>query len=303
MRRSSSNQSKNFTTKRRTRIIIRSVVSIITVFIVVTVIFIFSSWSVLTLTNVQVSGVDQKKVVAIHDIVIQSLLGKYIGLFSRANYFIYPRDHIKQLIKDAYFEIDEVDITRADWHTVTVSVHEKTPLALVCATLPDFNGNELSLNDPGTCYFVDGSGVIFKKAPSFSGTVYNRYYIPDLSSGDNTDTSSSTALIGTYATSTDEFHIIQQLYATIKQNNIIADAMLMKGGGEYELYIRNPNTSSSTAVVYFDTISSTTEQLSNFISFWNHTLVTARAKNESVEFDYIDVRYSPNVYHRFTRQN
>ncbi len=301
MRRSSSHQSKNFTTKRRTRIIVRSVVAIIAVFIVVAVVSIFSSWSVLTLTNVQVSGVNQEEVVAIHDIVMQSLSGKYLGLFSRANYFIYPRSQIKQLIKAAYFEIDTVDITRADWHTVTVSVHEKTPLALVCATLPDFNGNELSLNDPGTCYFVDRSGVIFKKAPSFSGTVYNRYYIPDLASGDNT--ASSTALIGTYATSTDKFHIIQQLYATIKQNNIIADAMLMKGGGEYELYIRNPNTSSSTAVVYFDTISSTTEQLSNFISFWNHTLVTARANKAPVEFDYIDVRYSPNVYHRFTRQN
>lgn len=280
-------------------VIARSFAALIIVFLIVGSVAVFSSMGMFTITNIQISGVDNEQVTIIHDSVLQSISGKYVGLFSKANSFLYSKSNIKNIVKSLYFEIDTIDISRADRHTMVVTIHEKIPSGLVCATLPDFNGNELSLDDPGSCYFVDSSGIIFKKAPSFSGTVYNRYYIPDLLGGD--EASSSDALIGIYATSTKEFRIIQQLYDSVKQNNIITDAMLMKGDGEYELYIRNPDMGSSTAVVYFNTISSTTEQLSNFISFWNHALITARANKEHIKFDYIDVRYSPNVYHRFAQ--
>lgn len=230
---------------------------------------------------------------------MEKLQGKYLGFFSKSNIAIYPHRDIVDMIKISYPEVETVTVERDGLHTIVVKINEKNPEALVCTTLPDFNGNELVLDDPGSCYFVDSTGLIFKKAPSFSGTIYNRYYVPNLST--NGDEASSTVLINTQATSTEEFIAIQQLYNSVKKSSIIADAVLMKDGGEYELYIRNPGMSSSTAVVYFNTISSTTEQLSNFISFWNHTLKTARTKKETVEFDYIDVRYSPNVYHRFTK--
>lgn len=299
MRRHLSRQSKTFAVRRRTRTMASIVAVVLVAILVIVIPSLLSSWSVFTLTNVQVSGVDQNEATAIHDIAMQAISGKYLGAFSRVNSFIYPKSHIKQLVKQKYPDIETIDVTRADLHTLTVTIHDKIPSALVCATLPDFNGNDLSLEDPGACYFTDATGLIFKKAPSFSGTMYNRYYIPDLAS--NTGETSSTTLVGQYATSTSEFNRIQQVYSVVKQNDITADAILMKGAGEYELYVRNPNTSSSTAVVYFNTTSSTTEQVSNLISFWNHSVDVARSKNQRLEFDYIDVRYSPNVYHRFAR--
>jgi hypothetical protein len=299
MRRYSSRQSKTFSVKRRTRTILSIVADVLVAVLIVVISSLLSSWSVFTLTNVQVSGVGQDEATAINNIAMRAISGKYLGAFSRANLFIYPKTHIKQLIKQTYPDIETVDVARAGLHTLTVIIHDKIPSALVCATLPDFNGNDLSLEDPGACYFTDVTGLIFKKAPSFSGTMYNRYYIPDLAS--NTDDASSTTLVGQYATSTDEFNRIQRVYSVVNQNDIIVDAIFIKGGGEYELYVRNPDMSSSTVVVYFNTISSTTEQLSNLISFWNHSVDVARTKNERLEFDYIDVRYSPNVYHRFAR--
>ncbi len=298
-RRSSSNQSKKFRVKRRTRNI--SVWLLVTICIVgsIYILSLILSLGIFSITNIQISGIDHENVSSIHATVLAKIQGKYLGLFSRANIVIYPHGNIVSEIKNTYPEIQTVSVERDGLHTIIVDINEKIPEAIVCNTLPDFNGSELVLDDPGSCYFVDDTGFIFKKSPSFSGTIYNRYYIPNL--GISGSDASSTALITGYATSTGEFKLIQKIFNTIKQNRIVADAILMKDSGEYELYIRNPGTSSSTVVVYFNTISSSTEQLSNFISFWNHTITTARSKKENVEFDYIDVRYSPNVYHRFLK--
>jgi hypothetical protein len=294
-----SRQSKTFTAKRRARGIARTVSVAGIICIIILILWALSSWSAFTVTSVQVSGVEQEEVQAIHDKAMEIISGSYLGMFARDNSFIYPRSGIRHAIQNAYPEAELVEVRRTDRHTLTISIEEKKPAALVCATLPDFDGNDLTLDDSGACYFTDGTGTLFKKAPSFSGAVYNRYYLPDLTAAG--DTASSTNLIGLQATSTAEFATIQQIYSAVQHDNITVDAMLMKGGGEYELYIRNPDMSSSTAIVYFNTVSPVAEQVSNFISFWDHTLSDARSKKEHLEFDYIDVRYSPNVYHRFAR--
>ncbi len=263
-------------------------------------IFIFSVLSGIhffTITNIEMAGVDQTEISSLHDQVLEKLQGNYLGLFSKANDFIYPHKEIREMVRVAYPDVDTVTVVRSDRHTLTITVMEKTPAALICVTLPDFDGNELSLEDGGNCYFADKSGFIFKKAPSFSGAVYHRYYIPDLAGA--ADLASSTdGVVGIYATSTVEFQSIQKIYDGLQSNSIMTDAILMKGGGEYELYVRNPGMSSSTAVIYFNTISSTTEQFSNLVSFWSHSVDAARTDKEMLEFDYIDVRYGDNVFFR-----
>lgn len=260
-----------------------------------------SSLKMFVITNVQISGIDESAIESMHTAVLGVLEGKYLGMFSRANSFIYPRLTIKNLIKNANPQADTIEVHRDGLHAITITVHEKVPTALICAALPDFNGNELSLDDPESCYFADKSGFIFKKSPSFSGTVYHRYYLPDLA---NLASASSTesGIVGLYATSTAEFTTLQGFYETLKQNNIIADAILMKAGSEYEIYARNPGTSSSTAVIYFTTASSVTQQISNLLSFWRHSVDTAKSKNETPEFDYIDVRYGDNVFFQKIKQ-
>src|SRR3989344_595858 len=296
-----SRQSKTFIARRRARL--TSCVIGIAGMLCISILVVWGvvSTNLFTITNVQIAGVENQEVQILHDKVTEILSGSYIGVFPRNNSLIYPRSEIRSVIWNIYREVESIDLRRAGFHTLIVTVHEKIPSAVVCATLPDFNNNELSLDDSDACYFADSSGILFKKAPSFSGDVYNRYYVPDLESSDGS-TDSLTKLVGTRATSTEEFSVIQQVYETIQRNNITIDAMLMKNDREYEIYIRNPDMSSSTAIVYFNTISPAMEQISNLILFWNHILSAARAKKEYMKFDYIDVRYSPNIYHRFARK-
>ena len=299
--RQSSRQSKNFRVKRRVYGTVKIIGSLVVIAVFFYSLSAISSLEVFAINNVRISGVDDSSVVeSMHASVLDVLQGKSLHLFSNSNTILFPRRDILQKVKDMYPEVESVSLDRDGTHTLNVKIKEKNPSALVCATLPDFNGNELSLSDSSSCYFADDTGFIFKKAPSFSGRVYPRYYIPDLSDNQN-DATASDGVVGSQATSSTEFSKVQKFYAGLQQNSIIADGVLMKGGGEYEMYIRNPFTSSSTAVVYFNTTSSSTEQLSNFISFWSHTVSAAQAKKSKIGFDYIDVRYGDNVFYRQTK--
>lgn len=291
-----SRQSKKFATRRRTQVVMYSIGWVILAGLMVWGTSALSSWKVLQLNAVQVSGIDENVIPHIRDTVMKALSGNYMGMYSRANAFLYPRTQIKIAIQDQYQEIRDIKIDRADRHTVRVSIEEKDPAALICPTLPDFNGSDITLDDPGSCYFADSTGLMFKKAPTFSGNIFNKYYIPDLEVYVNG--ASSTPLVGRYATSTEEFSLVQDFYNAVRNNKINTDAVLVKGSGEYELYIQNPDVASSTAVVYFNTLSSTTLQLANFISFWNYTISEARTNKRNIQFDYIDVRYGSNIYHR-----
>lgn len=286
----SSRQSKNFTARRHARNLSRIINTVGIVCIVFLVVWGISLFDRLAIRNVQIAGLPEEESSTLHDEVMNILSGSYLGLFPRNNLLIYPRSRIDDFIDHNFQDVESVKIDNIGGQTILISVKEKKPIALICASLPDFDGNDISIVDSGECYFGDKDGKLFKKSPTFSGAVYNRYYIPDL-----------VPIIGTLATSTDEFNIIQGVYTTVQNNNIKVDAVLMKGNGEYELYIRNPGLDSSTAIVYFNTISPVAEQISNLISFWDHTLSEARSKKQSVVFDYIDVRYSPNVYHRFAK--
>ena len=296
MRRYTSKQSHTFRTKRRIRTIILASVSGVALIASVAFVSWISKLSFWTITNVQVSGIEQEKAPAIREATLVAVNGSYLGLFSRANAFVYPRRSLERTLMQSYTEAQRVSIHRSGLHTLIIDIEERKPAALICTTLPDFNGNELSLDDPGSCYFADENGLIFKKAPSFSGAVYHRYYIPGLA--EKAEASSTQGIVAEMATTTDEFRLVQGVYDTLQRNTLVTDALLMKDNGEYEAYVRNPGASSSTVVVYFNTITSPATQISNLISFWKHSVDTARTLKKVPEFESIDVRYGANVFYR-----
>jgi len=289
-------QSKNFIARKRTSTIIWSVIAVVGVAIVIYLASFISSREMFTLTTITLSGLENQDEAALMRADIErSLRGTYLGLFPRAHSFIYPKDEIENTIREQYVDVASVTVARDNLRTLSVVIEEKEPAALVCVTLPDFDGAYFKLTDPGTCYFADETGFIFKHAPSFSGEIYRTYYIPDLAA----DASTTDTVIGTYATSTEEFVKVQAFYEGVKAHGISVDAIFMKYYGEYELYARNQVATGTdmadagTVVIYFSTAASSTEQLSNLISFWNH-IQTVRPR---LLLSDIKLHYPPNVYY------
>ncbi|MEK7646694.1 MAG: hypothetical protein AAB381_03315 [Patescibacteria group bacterium] len=286
-RRISSRQSDSFLRRRRHKQILVTVGTVVGVSLFVVCLSWVTRWDSFQVTDVAVYGADAELVTDIKAEAEELLSGAYLGLFSRSHSWIYPEDALVARIPAISPHIDTIATDIQDGNTLVISVTEKTPAAVVCNGLPDFDGEELSQEKE--CYFVDRGGVAFGSAPSFSGPVYKRYYV------------SQTLGIGT-TTLPDSFEMLQSFYDAIRAADIDAQAILAKEDHEYELYIRTatPDDLLHMTIVYFNTTRDITEQRDNFLAFWSHTEKEDREKGTSSLFDSIDIRYGSNIFYRIT---
>jgi cell division septal protein FtsQ len=290
-----SNQSKKFVERRKTRYAITGALAVAVVGIGVFFLWEFTHLRALQISDVEISGADNDISPLLKQAALATLEGDYAGFFPRTNIFLYPRSAVAKAVAAAAARIDSVKVDRAGLTALAVSVTEKSPAALICPYLPDWNGTTLSEDGSAPCDFADASGHVVRSAPSFSGQAYNRYYVPAL----NDLATTSGSLTGLYATSTAEFAALQTFYDGVRAAGIAAEAVLMKDRGEYELYA--PNPAGDTVVIYFNDSRPFSEELANLVSFWTQLSSDARSKNERLDFDYIDVRYGSNVFYRLVK--
>ncbi len=243
------------------------------------------------ITSVEVYGTDTKVASDIRAAATEALQGSYFGLFARANRFIYSRHSIVRAIEETSSQIERAEVKVNNQHALVVTITEKNATAIVCGSLPNFEDNQLIIEEDARCNFVDRGGRIFEKAPLFVGTAHKRYYFPDMKE-DVLDLPQP------------EFEQLQKLYDDVRAAGIPAQAILIKPEGEYELYVSYSSTNSSedaisgTTIVYFNALGGMEVEKANFISFWSSMIQAARTKGESPSFDSIDLRYGSNVFYR-----
>jgi len=250
-------------------------------------------------TDIKVFGADADITGTLLSAAEQTIAGDYLGLFRRDSTLIYPKSGIVAAVKSASLRVLDVSVSRAGFHGLIISVSEKAPATIVCTSLPDFNGNALVFDDSSSCYLADNTGLIFEAMPVDSASsstlssapsvvpAHDIYYAPDLSG-----VPSSNNPVGSYATSTAEFAELRSFYDGARTLGINPDGLLIKDGGEYELY-------ASTTVIYFNDTRSVSVELNNLAAFWTNMSATARSNGKPVpSFDYIDLRYGNNVIYK-----
>lgn len=304
----SKSQSKSFVRRRRDRLVWQVGLALV---VILAWIFVLSrlSWlGAFTITNVQVYGADPEITGQLRGVALDQLNGSYFGLFARADSAIYPEKDIAAAIKNKATRVLNVDIHRTGIHGLSITVDERVPTAVICAELPDFSSG--TAND-SNCYYADVNGLIFEEAPTTTPQISERYYEPDLANDDAAD-GSSTNIIGSYATSTQEFSALQSFFDKVQAAGIPTFGILMKDAGEYELYALNPgstnqSTTTSTgtapdiAVIYFNDLSTFESELSDLTSFWNKEITDGRATGKLPRFESIDVRYGSSVFYRLEK--
>ena len=297
LRRHTPHQSKTFAHKRRNRLVWIVILSLVSITALTFACTKFFSLPAFEITSVRVFGADTDISATLQSAAEDVMNGSYVGLFDRSNAFIYPKNSIVSTLITLSPRIATVSVHRDGWNSLIITVSQKTPSALVCASLPDWSEGTAATDSLNQCYFTDDTGFMFQQAPAFSGHIYNRYFIPFAS-----DATTSDILAGTYATSTPEFRGLQNLYEGMKSLGLNPEGILVKDSGEYELYVdqiykdQKGDTQTDIFVVYFNDKRSFVDELQNFGSFW-----TAKVSNVHVthpHFEYIDVRYGSNVFYK-----
>ena len=121
--------------------------------------------------TVRVNGANTVSEDAIREKVVEKLQGNYFFVYARKNSNLYPRKEIQEVLLDTFPRLASVETFRIDAHTITVNVSERKPHDIWCGN--EFKNDKAILDN---CWFLDTTGFVFDRAPTFSSGVYQEVY-------------------------------------------------------------------------------------------------------------------------------
>lgn len=201
------------------------------------------------------------------------LKGNYFWFFPKNNFFIYPKDELKDFLQDRFKRIDKIVVDTSDKKTVRISITERGMYAMWCKNTEDIDFSE-------KCYFMDDNGVIFSEAPTFSGDAYFKYY---------GFFATSTNPIGqVYLSSTTIFAEISNFVGRVKDTTINPVGLLSKEAGEFDLLLPEGGK------IYFDNLQSFDKTAENLETL----LKTIHSTTTDLNVDYIDLRFGNKLFYK-----
>jgi len=120
-----------------------------------------ASLNVKTVTILGNIAVEESEV---ENLVREELSGKYLWLYPKTNFLLYPKHKIKTRLASEFKTFRDIDIEIKEDQTMEVRVSEREGKYLWCQ----------SSGEP--CYFMDETGYVFAEAPYFSGNIYFKFF-------------------------------------------------------------------------------------------------------------------------------
>jgi hypothetical protein len=116
-------------------------------------------------TNIEGANIIDKN--EIQNTVDESLSGNYLWVIPKSNTFLYSVKKLNSTLIQRFPGISTLSISRVGFKKISIKIGERKPEALWCSDAKE--------GDVPECYFVDNSGIVFARAPFFSGNVYFMY--------------------------------------------------------------------------------------------------------------------------------
>jgi len=260
------------TTEKKRGIFVRKVItySIVCGFILASLIYDANS-PILALNSTNISGNSVLPTEKLKETVNTEIDGKYLWVFPKNNYLLYPRLQIKNTLLSKFPTIKKINISASLGNSLSVSVEERKPFAVWCDGL-----------EKEECYFLDDSGFVYSEAPDFSGSAYFKYYgfINDNPVGKIYGSSESFAKINSFVNSLKKINIMPMSLRVDEENDVFVK---VSPSGEV---ILNLNGDLKTS---FENLQSVLNSLDTGIKV---------ATSTKYKFDYIDLRFGDKVFVR-----
>lgn len=229
----------------------------------------------LQITDVVIHGNSVISDSQIREVVTASLSGKYFFLFPRANTAIYPEIEIESEILNRFRQIASVDIVRRDLKTLSFEIEEQKPHALWCVTMS--TEVESTARD---CYFINADGLVFSKAPNFTGNVFFRFH---------GDVDEQEPIGAYYLKVNNEFNKIRVLIDSLLGSDFGVHPIELHLLGEDDIEMRLEDGGK----ILFARKQSSSEVLDNLKT----VLLSETFKKEAMQnIEYIDLRFGNKVY-------
>jgi hypothetical protein len=115
------------------------------------------------ITEIEIKGNDIINKEDILNIVKAELNGRYLFMFPKNNFLLYPRNNIVEKLNAKYLRLKNVTIETNDIFKLQIYIEERKPNFVWC---PQKKNN---------CYYLDNNGLVFDTAPDFSEGVFFKF--------------------------------------------------------------------------------------------------------------------------------
>ncbi len=274
--------------KRRKRIYLASILYLIFFAVIVVGLSFFSTYQKFVIKDIVVEGVHIVDGDEVKEKVFKDISGSYLHLFSKANIFIYPKNYLEKELVKTFPRIEEISISKVDWRTINIKIIERTGSYMWCgSTLPE------DITKRGDdCYFINSDGIIFDKAPYFSGNVYFRFYTPI----ENIESPLNQRIL-----SPEIFRKVISFVDGLQTLDLKAIYVVMGGTDDYAFYLESSVPGNEPKILFtkentLDTI------FGNLSSAMNKKEFKSEIVNKYSTLLYIDLRFKNKVLYKFSAQ-
>lgn len=185
---------------RRRRRVVRITIALTVLLLLLSAIVISLSWlPQMRVSAAVVEGASTLSTSTIETAVLKTLSGTYGYLIPKNNILLYSKDSVIGDLIGAFPPIQSASVRLENFHTLRVSVVERTPVALWCGLVPA---------ESVPCVLLDSSGAAYAPAAEYSGDVYVHYY------GDL-----STSTMPQHYLGPDQFEELHALIVAIRQSD------------------------------------------------------------------------------------
>ncbi len=271
--------------KRRIRKIRTIVVFVILFFLVITALSFLSANKKMWIDNITVEGnhiIDEEE---IEDEIFKNISGRYIYLFSRSNSLIYPEKRVYKNLLLNFPRIESLSIGRDNFKTLHIKITERVGAFLYCgADVP------LLKKDVGeNCYFINNDGLIFDRAPYFSGNIYFKYYVK---------LSDETNPLGKQMISVEDFHQITRFIDNIENLGLKPIYISLGEDGTNSLYLEHQENSTMPKILFKNDADLEVLQ-DNFSLAMQKKEFADEINSKYNTLLYIDLRFKNKVLYKF----
>jgi hypothetical protein len=242
----------------------------------------------LRITNIFVEGNSVVLDREIIDLVQKNINGKYILLFPKNNFFIYPRIKIKKDILDTFKRVYSVNVSTSGLNSILITLKEREPYALWC-------GQQIidSRKISDTCYFTDKSGFIFTQAPKMSSSLYFEFYGETENKAEN--------IVGSRFLAEEEFNRIISFKELLGNAGFKASRLFVNNKEkDYEMFFETDEIGNKNKwKIIFNSTQDFEKIFNDLTSAINTKLTESGGEDITKKLDYIDLRFNNNVLFKF----
>lgn len=172
----------------------------------------------INISDIRIKGNSTVSKQILKEFIKEKISGNYIYIFPKSNIFLYPKKDLQISLLENFKEIKETKVLFENLQSISIKIEERKPYALYC-------GDYVSTTTD--CYFLDEDGLIFTKAPDFSGNVFLRYF--GVLNRDD--------LIGSQFMPTKDFKKINFFLSSLFKINIVPIAFSVLDENDFEVHL------------------------------------------------------------------